>query len=994
MVWHILRTYIKGSTIDEFTINHFNELPRKDKTVSENIFKNVKLIIYERWYKIIEQKGYWDDQDLILYVLRNISLQKHYPVIFCDESQDFTKNEIELILRLSSFTKYNLHDNHNLPIAFAGDPYQTINPTGFRWESLKSIFSDKFNSLIKTGNIEINFKPLEQNYRSKPEVIKFSNIIQLFRRTYLNINELEPQIPYQRARSIDSCLFILDDNISENNIRDVSETSIFIVPSDSDVNSEIEFVSNDSTLKQFISIPSVNEIPIANVLSAASAKGLEYDKVIVYKFGTNAPKSFKKAFKNENLSDSEYIELSHYFNKLYVAISRARDYLFIVEDENGYNDFWKYFMSSSNIFEVALSINGKWKQEHINYIVKGRQEDIDFIKEENPIKVAKTFEDEGMSSLDATLLYRASKYYELSKDYDSSKRCIAWANYYSEKWYLAGQCFRELQKLKEAFESFWKGKCWNEIVEIYENNERNYRVRIAKFMNGKNTIDLVLGDNDFIEGIEINDEIWLDIIKRVKESIKVDIYNKTSKKAEFAYKIAQKGLKDFFDLAADLYYSDSLFEKAIEMWDRNKGANHIEYYIAKLNVEKKSNDQIKWLSKLNEYDKIIGFINDTDLNLDSHKIIFDALISKNRFVEASSYKYINPKVRVEKLIEIINTNSTEKTEYLNRKSSLILLMIQEEEFDYLRENYELFQDALDEKFVIEYIFREKNGVSFIKYCQPIIIRYPENNLLNCIIDVICDDINEGNNQQIGLALDFVSLNKNKILMNNVKIVKAIANSTNNLELLQNDASRLRGILNQWFWENKDWNKFNIGLRELVIAAEKANYLFKDLYPILEYIIQHEPNYEKKWAKEKYIDIKRKQAEYELKRQNLQRAEEIKVEISQKMIEWGLVKIKSDKIVFSGIHIFGMNNFSSEEDLTRNRITFKLPNYEVRINSRTHMISIENIETSITDNVDMIKKEFNSIYKIEVDKYNLKFSQVDQIVTFELDNHPIKILKKK
>ena len=70
LVWYIIRSYIKGRSLDEFTIDDYNSLERGDKTVSPDIIDYVIKNIWQGWYKnLFEEEGYWDDQDLVQYAL-------------------------------------------------------------------------------------------------------------------------------------------------------------------------------------------------------------------------------------------------------------------------------------------------------------------------------------------------------------------------------------------------------------------------------------------------------------------------------------------------------------------------------------------------------------------------------------------------------------------------------------------------------------------------------------------------------------------------------------------------------------------------------------------------------------------------------------------------------------------------------------------------------------------------------------------------------------
>jgi hypothetical protein len=206
LAWHVIRTYIKGMQQEEgeyFDIESYeNEFPRDQKTVTKETFKSIYQI-FDSWYKnLCENDGYWDDQDITRRILdldiennNQLSLSK-YPVIYCDEAQDFTKIELQLIFRLSLYSKRNLHPQilRNVPFAFAGDPFQTLNPTGFDWEATQASFHNSIVNLLDRGQISklrFNFKELAFNYRSTKHIVNLCNLIQLMRGIAFDIKKLE-----------------------------------------------------------------------------------------------------------------------------------------------------------------------------------------------------------------------------------------------------------------------------------------------------------------------------------------------------------------------------------------------------------------------------------------------------------------------------------------------------------------------------------------------------------------------------------------------------------------------------------------------------------------------------------------------------------------------------------------------------------------------------------------------------------------------------------
>ena len=164
--WHVIRTYIKGMSSETFLEpDDYAQLPDNQITVTRDAFKLVHDKIWTGWYRHhIDDQSLWDDQDLTRYILDNNLAQSVYPAVVCDEAQDFTRLELELLLRLNLFSQRALQpsDLYRVPFAFAGDQFQTLNPTGFRWDAVKSSFVEKFifelDPAHRSGRVDLNYQ--------------------------------------------------------------------------------------------------------------------------------------------------------------------------------------------------------------------------------------------------------------------------------------------------------------------------------------------------------------------------------------------------------------------------------------------------------------------------------------------------------------------------------------------------------------------------------------------------------------------------------------------------------------------------------------------------------------------------------------------------------------------------------------------------------------------------------------------------------------------
>ncbi len=492
--WHVIRSFIKGYGLEEHMTpeDYLEEVPRKERTVSLEKFQGIYDTIWERWYKrITQEQGYWDDQDLIARVLELKCYRPEYTAIFCDEAQDFTKLELQLIMRLSVFSQYNLgyQPLQSLPFSFAGDPFQTLNPTGFHWSSVQSIFdAEVITALDPTDQLKlvINFQELAFNYRSSPPIVQVTNLIQLWRHVLFDIHELQPQRAWHPGNFPEPQKFILNQNITTEQLAAYIKDTIIIVPCEE--GEEAAYAQADEVLSEIFPqqgrggegdnaqfpipnsqspIPKSPE-PLKNILSAISAKGLEFKKVILYKFGEECNQS---VWNLKGKGTDQRVKVEYFFNKLYVAASRATEYLFVVDSEKGDRQLWQYASDEALLQAMLRFSKSKERWENsVQTISTGTPRTARELREDDPQAIAYEFETKGLNSRNPDFLRRARQFYSDLGNPDKASFCEAWALKFEEHFRAAGSRFLQLGKLDEAWECFWQGMCWTELVAWYNLN--------------------------------------------------------------------------------------------------------------------------------------------------------------------------------------------------------------------------------------------------------------------------------------------------------------------------------------------------------------------------------------------------------------------------------------------------------------------------------------------------------------------------------------------
>lgn len=476
--WLAIRNFIKGYHLDERntygTIEDYQEIPKKERTVSIEEFKRIYNNVWKWYEKYTAEEGAWDERDLIRQVLQLKCYSPEYTVIFCDEAQDFTRLELQLIMRLSVFSQYDLERQHidSLPFAFAGDPFQTLNPTGFRWGSLKSTFyNEVITALAPTGKlpVEMNFTELECNYRSISPIVGVTNLIQLWRRVLFNLPELKPQRSRKTTPGVldgekhEYCApqkFILGKNIESEAVKKLMQDTVIIVPCDE--GGELDYCKDDELLSEFLTENS-KDSPW-NILSSISAKGLEFKQVILYKFGELCQADIwdKKG------SHSEAIK--YFFNKLYVAASRATERLFIIDSEIGERNLWNKAGDRQELVKFIEKLEKQKDKDQWQNLIQLISFGVDpeAIVDDDLQSIALTFETNGLNTENPEFLKRAQQAYQRIGDERKAAICQAWVFKLENQLLEAGSIFLERLELLEAWNCLWQKNAWDKLLDWYE----------------------------------------------------------------------------------------------------------------------------------------------------------------------------------------------------------------------------------------------------------------------------------------------------------------------------------------------------------------------------------------------------------------------------------------------------------------------------------------------------------------------------------------------
>jgi hypothetical protein len=267
------------------------------------------------------------------------------------------------------------HEIRKVPFVFAGDQFQTLNPTGFRWEAIKASYVEKISlgldatQLENESPVSLNYQELTFNYRSTREIVGFSNLIKALRTRVFSLSgEIKPQQTWTDSTGNNVVLTNADrddlwDSIKKYNVK-------VIVPCGE--GEEESFIKADPILNRYVKFDTATGGTDITVLSAASAKGLEFSHVMTYGFGNQ--EEAKKVLKSlsqppvEGDAGEASLPLQYFINKLYVSVSRPTRCLVVADQLGEKIGFWE-FSEGENMRAIESGIK-RWSDEWDRHVTK------------------------------------------------------------------------------------------------------------------------------------------------------------------------------------------------------------------------------------------------------------------------------------------------------------------------------------------------------------------------------------------------------------------------------------------------------------------------------------------------------------------------------------------------------------------------------------------------------------------------------------------------
>ena len=540
-IWAEIRGIIKGSMLEDWIrsldlslniidFSFYKELSDKYSDFNEEERKELYnlTVEYNSWLK---NNNLYDDNDLAFEILTNIQKSEFdkFDFIVCDEVQDLTELQIYMLKELTKNGK---------EIYFSGDIHQIINPNYFSFGRLRNMFYS-LDNILKTP-VEI----LSKNYRSQEKIVTLANKLSEIRKEKIGSFGSDDYIEYSIRDGKTPILMEYSKDTLEKALK-MSETNAkFVV-----------IVPDDETAME---LKGLNKN--AMVRTVTDIKGLEYKYIVTVNIVTNN----LKFLNGENRNSAR-----HHFNYFYVAITRAIDELYIIE-ENQENFLIKEiegFVEKTQDFptdvEEIKSTRSEWSEE------------------------AKRLE--GMELfLDAALAYKKAF------EYEEEKRCIKKYYFETNDYEKAGDYFYNSDK-QEALKCYERieNKSFEIQVKIFELQEDNEKLGdLFSNIDREKSIDYYnKGFNKTKDNLELKIKILL--LDNKYEEVG-DLYLKANKE-EIAKKYFLKVSKKDILIEAKILECDSKYEEAGDLLiEENKRKANIYYKKSERSVKSSiSKERIK-----------------------------------------------------------------------------------------------------------------------------------------------------------------------------------------------------------------------------------------------------------------------------------------------------------------------------------------------------------------------------------------------------------------
>lgn len=475
----------------------------------------------------------------------------------------------------------------------------------------------------RPSRVDLNYRELQYNYRSTRQIVRSGNHVQALRAALFPSPDVRPQTPWTTELHSPSVVWFRSNDASFWKKFRENPGVIVIVPCAE--GEEAQYVDNDPILRE--QVRTEEGIPV-NVLSAVRAKGCEYPAVIVYGFGKSADIDVVAAATSSGpmLDPGRSLPLEYFVNRMYVAVSRPKRRLVIVDTDEGFSRLWRCAQEEAVEKAVLEGIrNGAeiWGRE-VEGMTMGSPDDLTRETVGDPLENARAFEADGLARQDAFLLKQAAQAYRSAGDQAKARECRARAIEAEARWREAGDAFFDAGFVPDGIRCLWRAGLdgWRRLCDSLAafpqiQHEFEYQwARVAVHAGGPEAVGELLArfaarldNNDFAQACA-GDPVWSDAVSAVvrpyldPKSVPRGDVPWTALATSLA-RIRRAGVRVDANLSAQVHFEAGRFVEAVALWNEAGENKSAAYQRAKVEVTPYP-DRIAFLANLELWQEIVS----------------------------------------------------------------------------------------------------------------------------------------------------------------------------------------------------------------------------------------------------------------------------------------------------------------------------------------------------------------------------------------------------
>jgi hypothetical protein len=330
------------------------------------------------------------------------------------------------------------------------------------------------------------------------------------------------------------------------------------------------------------------------------AKGQEFPRVVLYGFGDAAPEGLLGPIQGgESYAEDcdPSLSFEHFMNRLYMAASRPRRRLFVIDHDRSLNQFWSFAREEKTWSAILdkISVPDAWK-DNVCLLHPGLAKAWTEGRE-NPAINAEKYEEEGLRAGDPYWLRAAALQYESAGNTTRQRFCRAMAKFYETKWYEAGIELQECGQFRKAAQAFWNDgsaealRKLTQLANVFPEIKPELEWQLAEWECGAkpiaSTLKMVTKLQEQLRTLSFastfaDDTSLQAIAGRIFESvahasanvISEDTWNSLS---NLMSHLLKTGMKLDFEHQAVIHHRAALHEAAVQAWNKSGKTTGAEY---------------------------------------------------------------------------------------------------------------------------------------------------------------------------------------------------------------------------------------------------------------------------------------------------------------------------------------------------------------------------------------------------------------------------------